>query len=1119
MKNLLLIAIMLCTTHLFAQDIIFEDGFETDHDPETDGIQFHPNWTATPGTDGIVDISPSAKNEGLNGVRMGKSTDGGFATNTLDLTLDLSGYEQVELLFDIAELVDENHEEDGLFLSDDNGASWKQVHTFNPESWCNNQWGTYQPFDIDKLAADAGLSLNSQFKIRIQQHDNGDYNTKYGSEGDGFYIDNVIVRESPITYATLPFEDNFDDGTMKTPWAWAQPFNTVTDPSTISPISQYGLVSNSDKNNYWVAMRNKCDVFAANALDLHLNLAGKSNVELIFDIYDYYEDNHTEDGIYFSDNGGGSFVKVHDFVPENWCDLQWGTSQPFDIDKLATDAGLSLNDKFVIRFQQYDNGDANTKYGSEGDGLIIDKVIVRESPVTYATLPFEDNFDDGTMKTPWAWVQPKNTVTDPNTISPISQYGLVGNPDDNNYWIRMQNKCDAFAANAVDLHLNLAGKSNVELLFDIYDFYEDNHTEDGIFFSEDGGKTFVKVYDFKPESWCDTQWSTFQPFDIDKLAADAGLSLTDKFVIRFQQYDNGDANTAYGSEGDGLNIDNVIVRESPITYATLPFEDNFDDGTMKTPWAWAQPDSTVSDMNTIIPSVNYGLVSDANKNSFWVYMQKLCDGPFATNALDLHLNLLGQSDVELAFDIKDWYDETHTEDGIYFSDDGGKNFKKVVDWDPASWADNKWFTHPSVNVKLLAIQNELQLTDKFVIRFQQYDNGDTNTKYGSDGDGIYIDNVFVRNSKLPYISTFSPGIGPEDREVTISGGNFANSQEVHFNEVKADTFMVIDSATLIVKVPAGATTGKISVTNTEGKVFSENEFIISSDDISAPFGLDATAQQGNIKLVWQDTATNETGFFVEKKEKEEGSMFTQIATLSANATTYGDADVTVGKTYVYRVRAFNALGNSAYSMEEEETAIDDPVDPEPEDAPATPEGLTATASEETEAKITLTWKDVENEDGYKIYRSDTEDGTYSLVTEVAADVTTFTDQGILFDKTYFYKVEAFNSGGNSEQSQVATASTPLGPLGFEDEVLSGALKLYPNPAESTLHLSLEDAKVNGTLQIRLLNQLGQEKLATEVVKSASLAAFTLDTSHLPQGVYFLEITQEDYRVTRRVVKQ
>ncbi|MEQ9380476.1 MAG: T9SS type A sorting domain-containing protein, partial [Imperialibacter sp.] len=571
------------------------------------------------------------------------------------------------------------------------------------------------------------------------------------------------------------------------------------------------------------------------------------------------------------------------------------------------------------------------------------------------------------------------------------------------------------------------------------------------------------------------------------------------------------------NDEDGFYIDNVIVREPPVTYATLPFEDNFDDGTMKSPWAWVQPDSTVTDLNTIIPSADYGLTSGANSNSFWVFMGKLCDNnAFATNALDLHLNLSGQSEVELVFDINSFFDETHAEDGIYFSEDGGNNFIKVIDWDPESWTDNTWFTHPSVNVGLLAIQNGLQLTDRFVIRFQQHDNADFNGT--NDEDGIRIDNVFVRNSKLPYITAFTPGIGPVDREVTISGGNFANTQEVLFNEIKADTFIVVDSATLIVKVPAGAETGKISVTNEEGTTSSENDFVVSTEEVAAPYELSAEAVSCFITLNWQDTTGNETGFIVERRMVD-STDFTQIATLGANSTSYADEARVLqnGTEYFYRVRAFSPLGNSAYSNEASATAIvSDNCGGEPPTAPPpAPTGLVASTPDREETQLDLNWNVVEGATSYNVYRQ--VGGNFEQVGSTTE--TSYTDRGLAFGTIYIYHVRAYN-GRESDPSDTASATTIDKILAIGDDLaeVSELLRLYPNPAQGQLQFTLKNDEYS-EVQLRVFNTLGQVQLDQSFIKNQPVIEDAMDISHWKSGMYFVEITQGQFRTVQRVAKQ
>jgi len=80
---------------------------------------------------------------------------------------------------------------------------------------------------------------------------------------------------------------------------------------------------------------------------------------------------------------------------------------------------------------------------------------------------------------------------------------------------------------------------------------------------------------------------------------------------------------------------------------------------------------------------------------------------------------------------------------------------------------------------------------------------------------------------------------------------------------------------------------------------------------AAPSALSASAKKGSISLAWIDNANNETGFRVERAVN--GGAFTQIAQLGTNVRAYTDASTSKNVSYAYRVRSFNANGNSAYS--------------------------------------------------------------------------------------------------------------------------------------------------------------------------------------------------------------
>lgn len=66
-----------------------------------------------------------------------------------------------------------------------------------------------------------------------------------------------------------------------------------------------------------------------------------------------------------------------------------------------------------------------------------------------------------------------------------------------------------------------------------------------------------------------------------------------------------------------------------------------------------------------------------------------------------------------------------------------------------------------------------------------------------------------------------------------------------------------------------------------------------------------------LTLEWDDNSSNETGFKLERSLDE--MIWLWFATTDADVETYVDMDVVVGTTYHYRVRAYNAQGDSGYS--------------------------------------------------------------------------------------------------------------------------------------------------------------------------------------------------------------
>ncbi|MCA1622388.1 MAG: DUF5050 domain-containing protein [Acidobacteria bacterium] len=68
-----------------------------------------------------------------------------------------------------------------------------------------------------------------------------------------------------------------------------------------------------------------------------------------------------------------------------------------------------------------------------------------------------------------------------------------------------------------------------------------------------------------------------------------------------------------------------------------------------------------------------------------------------------------------------------------------------------------------------------------------------------------------------------------------------------------------------------------------------------------------------ITIMWTDNSANESGFVIEQCANKNCNNAAQIGQTSANVTTFTHTGLLANTQYIYRVRAFNSVGDSAYS--------------------------------------------------------------------------------------------------------------------------------------------------------------------------------------------------------------
>ena len=188
-----------------------------------------------------------------------------------------------------------------------------------------------------------------------------------------------------------------------------------------------------------------------------------------------------------------------------------------------------------------------------------------------------------------------------------------------------------------------------------------------------------------------------------------------------------------------------------------------------------------------------------------------------------------------------------------------------------------------------------------------------------------------------------------------------------------------------------------------------------------------SAASGKPQLTWR-AMYGATSYRIYRSTSR-GSGYSLLGTTTA--TSYTNTGAKAGTTYYYRVKACNDAGLSPYSnvVSGQVKSVTPKLS-----APVVKIGHSAASG-----KPMLTWNAVSGATSYKVYRATSQNGTYSLLGTVTA--TSYTNTGAKAGTTYYYKVKAVNSAGESAFSNVVSGRATVTTLTMGHSSTSGKPQL------------------------------------------------------------------------------
>jgi hypothetical protein len=284
-------------------------------------------------------------------------------------------------------------------------------------------------------------------------------------------------------------------------------------------------------------------------------------------------------------------------------------------------------------------------------------------------------------------------------------------------------------------------------------------------------------------------------------------------------------------------------------------------------------------------------------------------------------------------------------------------------------------------------------------------------------------------------------------DVNVSGTEISvdtiSFEDLHTTKAEVGTPGALNSA-----VDNGVRKVSIFVTGTPIILFTNN---IGTGKLIDPTDVTVQALTATqVKLAWTDKnlGVNNTVIF---RSTSASGAFTQIFSGYIDDGAFTDTGLAEYTSYYYKIQ-FEKAGNksnqtTAYGIQTLKVI-------------AIPGAFTHTA--QSPSSITLGWTygaaDVAYIDGFELWRSNQVAGVYTKVATITGNLTSYVDNGLVANTTYYYKLRAFK--GLSYGNYTATLNTTTDPITTTPPVLQSSETSYSGD-RITLKFSLPIADPSG----------------------------------------------------------